>query len=144
MKNIIAEISNLAQEVRATGFCFDPLTLIFVTRAFELDLIRTLGVKSPEDVWRILNLLRRIDTAVVSAIRQHYPFLLSLEVRKRIQIGDKILKVVHRIERIQSELDELILEAAKSGNVEKVYEDLFKMLIETSTDLKSQYQHISS
>lgn len=122
-EDVVAEISNLVQEIKF----FDLLTYVFVTRAFELELLRASCAKDLEDLWYALNTSQRIDFAVVNAIRQLYPFILSLEAEEDVQV----LKIIYGIERVQLELDRLILEEAAKGRVEKVYEELMKTLIKS-------------
>lgn len=71
-----------------------------------------------ERVQKILNITRRVDSTFLNAIRQLYPFLLTLEAKEGVQVGEQVLKVITGIERVQAELDMLILEEARNGRVE--------------------------
>jgi len=132
VEDVVAEISNLAREIKF----FDLLTYVFAMRALELELLRASGAKSPEDTWSALNATRRIDSTVVNAIRELYPFLFSLEV-EGMQVGEQVLKIIYGIERVQLELDRLILEEAAKGRVEKVYEELLKTLVRSMLNRSS-------
>jgi len=127
IEDVVAEISNLAQEIKF----FDLLTYVFVTRALALELLRTNLVKNPDALQNALNATRGIDSAVVNAIRQLYPFLLSLETEEGVQVGEQVLRIIYEIERVQLELDRLILEEGAKSRVDKVYEELLKTLIKS-------------
>ena len=127
VEDVVAEISNLAREIKF----FDLLTYIFAMRALELELLRESEKMDLERVQKILNITRHIDSTVVNSIRQLYPFLLALEAKEGVQVGEQVLKVITGIERVQAELDMLILEEAAKGRVDEVYEELLKMLIKS-------------
>jgi len=125
IEDVVTKISNLAQEIKF----FDLLTYIFTTRAFELELLKECEMRNLEKVQNTLNVTRRIDFTVFNTIRQLYPFLLSLEAKEGLEVGEDILKIIHGIENAQAELDMLILEEAMNGRIDEVYEDMLKMLV---------------
>lgn len=127
LEDVVTKISNLAQEIKF----FDLLTYIFTTRAFELELLKECEMRNLEKVQNTLNVTRRIDFTVFNTIRQLYPFLLSLEAKEGLEVGEDILKIIHGIENAQAELDMLILEEAMNGRIDEVYEDMLKMLVKS-------------
>lgn len=127
IEDVVTKISNLAQEIKF----FDLLTYIFTTRAFELELLKECEMRNLEKVQNTLNVTRRIDFTVFNTIRQLYPFLLSLEAKEGLEVGEDILKIIHGIENAQAELDMLILEEAMNGRIDEVYEDMLKMLVKS-------------
>lgn len=130
LEDVVARISNLAQEIKF----FDLLTYVFITRAFELELLKECEIRNLEEVQNTINVTRRIDFTIFNTIRQLYPFLLSLEAKEGVQVGKDILKIIHGIEKVQAELDMLILKEAMNGRIDEVYEvydDMLKMLVKS-------------
>lgn len=83
LEDVVAEISNLAREIKF----FDLLTYIFAMRALELEFLRE-SEKMDLEVHKTLNITRHIDSTVVNSIRQLYPFLLTLEAKEGVQVGE--------------------------------------------------------
>lgn len=133
IEKLLPTFAELAKDVRRTGVCLDLLTYIFVTRAFEFQFVRALKSKRPEDIWTVMDQRRRMDEAAVNAVRNLYPVLLSLDD----EVAETILRAIHRLEHIQGEIDDFILEAAKSGKAEVAYRRLFEGLLKASLDLES-------
>jgi len=127
IEDVIAKISNLAREMEF----FDLFTYIFTTRALEMEILRKSEARSPEEIRIVLSVTKHIDSTIFNAIRQLYPFLFSMEVKQGVEVGYHVLKVIHGIEKAQAELDMLILEDAMNGRIEKVYEELLKILIKS-------------
>ena len=130
---IISTFMELAKNVRKTGVCLDLLTYIFATRVFELELVKALRASRPEVIWEVMNARRRVDAAIVNVFRELYPVLLSLND----EVAEVVFRVIHRLDDIQLEIDDFILEVAKSGKAEVAYRRLFEELLRASLDLQS-------
>ncbi|MBO8181149.1 MAG: hypothetical protein H0Z19_11885 [Archaeoglobus sp.] len=125
VEDAVVEISNLAREIKF----FDLPTYIFATRALEMELLKIIEARDPEDVQTVLNVTRLIDSTILNALRHLYPFLLLLEAKEGLQAGERVLKLITGIEMMQVELDRLILNDAINGRMDEVYDELLKMLI---------------
>jgi len=133
IEGLVSRLINLAKDVRKTGVCLDLLTYLFASRAFELELVKALKASRLEDVWEVMNARRGMDAAIVNAVRSLYPILLKLES----DVGETVLRVIHRLDDIQLEIDDFILKAAKSGKAEIAYQRLLEELLRNSLDTKS-------
>lgn len=74
-----------------------------------------------------------VDAAIVNVFRELYPVLLSLND----EVAEVVFRVIHRLDDIQLEIDDFILEVAKSGKAEVAYRRLFEELLRASLDLQS-------
>lgn len=106
-----------------------PITFILFTRIAELSAIINKHIEPTEESLEYLFGLRnKLSRMFLNTLKDIFFGLYFTDFDKTAYLEDMVY-VLQRVEKIQSEIDKLILRGVKSGNLVELYQCLIKFLL---------------